>query len=98
MNANDYIVRIWPSGRITMGIAIYNRTGDALMFKALESYEAEGGVYAGDVYGCISTNKYKHRLATIGEIEVFEKFNSLDNVTEEFRVLQLEKLSGNSST
>lgn len=75
---NDYIVRIWPSGNITMGKAITSplKIGE-LMFYSLETYSNEGGVIKDDIYGYIdnigSSTKYKHRLATPIEISLFNK-------------------------
>lgn len=42
----DYVVRVWPSGRLTMGIAVvptWNREG-ILYFQAIESYDKEGPI------------------------------------------------------
>ena len=52
MIKDDYIVRIWPSGTLTMGkVHISEFSADnRLMFKALESYSNEGGVVKGGVY------------------------------------------------
>ena len=73
MIKDDYIVRIWPSGTLTMGkVHISEFSADnRLMFKALESYSNEGGVVKGEVYGYADTHGFKHRLATPVEIGVF---------------------------
>lgn len=74
---NDYIVRIWPSGNITMGKAIISplKIGE-LMFYSLETYSNEGGVTKDDIYGYIDNigrDTHKHRLATPIEIFLFNK-------------------------
>jgi hypothetical protein len=102
MKENDYVVRTWPSGMTTMGIAVYcNDSGkvihDVLMFKALESYSYEGGVISGGIYGSMETKKaftrhYLHRVATTPEIEVFKKFGTIQNMERDYRIVQLEKI------
>lgn len=48
---NEYIVRVWPSGTITMGkVKLYGSDG---RFKSLEDYSYEGGVLSGKIYGYI---------------------------------------------
>ena len=82
MIKDDYIVRIWPSGTITMGKVHFRQTksdadGDdnRPMFKALESYSNEGSVIKDHVYGYVDYNtSYKHRLATPAEIGVFHLY------------------------
>lgn len=77
MIKDDYIVRIWPSGTLTMGkVHISEFSADnRLMFKALESYSNEGGVVKGGVYSYIdSVSIYEHRLATPVEIRVFHLY------------------------
>ena len=95
MKENDYIVRIWPSGMITMGTAVWVNGFTLLMFKALETYSYEGGVVRNDIYGVINvpnTRNYSHRLATDTEIEVFKKFGTIQSMKEDYRNIQLEKL------
>lgn len=53
---NEYIVRVWPSGTITMGKVVVFGSDDP-MFKSLEDYSYEGGVLSGEIYGYI-TNLY----------------------------------------
>lgn len=72
MIKDDYIVRIWPSGTITMGKVYFQNNDNKPMFTALETYPYEGSVYKDQVYGYIDSNtSYKHRLATPVEIQVF---------------------------
>jgi len=74
MIKDDYIVRIWPSGIITMGKVHFSEftSDNRPMFKSLESYSNEGGVVKEGVYGYITNNGgFKHRLATSVEINVF---------------------------
>lgn len=77
MIKDDYIVRIWPSGTLTMGkVHISEFSADnRLMFKALESYSNEGGVVKGEIYGYSdNAHGFKHRLATPVEIRVFHLY------------------------
>jgi hypothetical protein len=90
MTKDDYIVRIWPNGTLTMGKVHINENKpeegskaypDRLgvtgrpMFKALESYSNEGSVTKDHVYGYVDYNtSYKHRLATPSEIGVFHLY------------------------
>jgi len=82
MIKDDYIVRIWPNGTLTMGKVHFRQTksdadGDdnRPMFKALESYSNEGSVTKDHVYGYVDYNtSYKHRLATPAEIQVFHLY------------------------
>jgi hypothetical protein len=75
MIKDDYIVRIWPSGTLTMG-KVYFRTNDLRpMFKALETYSKEGSVSKYHVYGYADgIHGFKHRLATPVEIRVFHLY------------------------
>ena len=78
MIKDDYMVRIWPSGIITMGKVHFSQkreSKDRPMFKALESYSNEGGVVKGEVYGYAdNAHGFKHRLATPVEIGVFHLY------------------------
>jgi hypothetical protein len=78
MIKDDYIVRIWPSGIITMGKVHFSQKMDLKdrpMFKALESYSNEGGVVKGEIYGYSdNAHGFKHRLATPVEIRVFHLY------------------------
>ena len=78
MIKDDYIVRIWPSGIITMGKVHFSQKRelkDRPMFKALESYSNEGGVVKGEIYGYAdNAHGFKHRLATPVEIRVFHLY------------------------
>lgn len=75
MIKDDYIVRIWPSGNITMGKLHFSELKDRPMFKALESYSNEGGVLKGEIYGYSdNAHGFKHRLATPVEIQVFHLY------------------------
>ena len=87
MIKDDYIVRIWHSGNITMGKLHFSQKMDLKdipMFKALESYSNEGGVAKGEVYGYVDNGiqrsifyihyGFKHRLATPVEIQVFHLY------------------------
>ena len=72
MIKDDYIVRIWPNGTLTMGKVHFRTNENKPMFKALESYSNEGSVIKDHVYGYVDYNtSYKHRLATPAEIGVF---------------------------
>jgi len=76
MKKDDFVVRIWPSGIVTMGKAVYSTplNGKTLMFYSLEHYGKEGGVNKDDTYGYIDNSaNYIHRLATDIEIYIFEK-------------------------
>jgi len=94
MNEGDYIVRIYPSGIITMGKAKQHPGTGNLNFHSLETYTLEGGVSLNDLYGPISTGYisssygghgrgYQHRLATKIELEVFQKYGKLQMTPEE---------------
>ena len=91
MKENDYVVRTWPSGKLTMGFAKIESM--FLYFKSLEDYNLEGGVRKNGVYGTISSNStYKQRLATPIEIEAFLSDGNLDNVKRYERDSKLIKL------
>ena len=97
MKENDYIVRQWPSGRLSMGQAVSSKSGsspDKLLFKALETYSLEGGVISGDIYGYVAPGRipYKHRVATDIEVEVFKRYNTLKDIEQNYRELKLETL------
>jgi hypothetical protein len=86
MNEGDYIVRVWPSGIITMGCAMAreNRNTRHLCFYSLETYTLEGGVELNRSYGFFSGIRgYQHRLATKIELEVFQKYGKLQMTPEE---------------
>lgn len=96
---NEYIVRVWPSGTITMGkVELY---GSDSMFKSLEDY-SEGGVLSGEIYGYISNlytldghehvdnannvgigNVIRHRKPLDYEISLFESRGYLKLSIEE---------------
>jgi hypothetical protein len=93
MKENDLVVRIWPSGNITMGKAFKS---NRLMFYSLENYHDEGGVSKYNIFGYIDTSQYKHRLATEKEIFVFNKRGFLgiteSEIIEIFRDEKLNQL------
>jgi len=64
-----YLVRIWPSGTLTMGCK------NEYFFKSLETYNKEGGVRIGNSYG-LWENKI-NRNATEEEINYFKKTGTL---------------------
>ena len=71
----DWVVRIWPSGKETLGKAVFEH-GD-LYWKCEEEYKHEGGVSKGQPYGKISNykggwNGSKLRHATPEEIAAAE--------------------------
>lgn len=101
MIKDDYIVRIWPSGTITMGKVHFSQKRelkDRPMFKALESYSNEGGVVKGEVYGYAdNTHGYFHRLATPVEIQVFNSCGlnkKEDEIKQFYRQIILESMLG----
>lgn len=106
MIKDDYIVRIWPSGIITMGKVYFSQKRelkDRPMFKALESYSNEGGVVKGEVYGYLynahgfnqSFCTCFHRLATPVEIQVFHSCGlnkKEDEIKQFYRQIVLESI------
>lgn len=103
MIKDDYIVRIWPSGTLTMGKADISEfsADNRLMFKSLESYSNEGGVYKGSIYGYVDDSSYsptqhiKHRLATPVEIQVFHLYGlnkKEDEIKQLYRQIILEEI------
>ena len=92
MKENDYVVRVWPSGKMTMGVVKYFHS-ELPYFYSLENYSLEGGVKNGEVYGGISSNSaYPQRLATPIEIEAFLSDGNLDNIKGHERNIKLVKL------
>lgn len=99
MIKDDYIVRIWPSGTLTMG-KVHVRESDFYtqqkpMFKALESYSNEGGVSKGGIYGYVDDSSYKHRLATPVEVKVFHLYGlnkKEDEIKQLYRQIILEEI------
>jgi hypothetical protein len=92
MKDGDYVVRVWPSGKLTMGLAIIIDS-EALRFFSLENYDREGGVLKNDVYGFISPHsQYKQRLATQVEIESFLAEGNLDSVKRYERDMKLKSI------
>ena len=97
MIKDDYIVRIWPSGILTMGKVHFSRElKDRPMFKSLESYSNEGGVVKGEVYGYAdNVHGFKHRLATPIEIQVFHLWGlnkKEDEIKQLYRQIVLESI------
>jgi hypothetical protein len=106
MIKDDYIVRIWPSGILTMGKVHFSRElspipipralKDRPMFKSLESYSNEGGVVKGEVYGYAdNVHGFKHRLATPIEIKVFHLWGlnkKEDEIKQLYRQIVLESI------
>lgn len=84
----DYVVRVWPSGAITMGKASYEcmyKSPNEAYFIALESYSSEGGVTKDNVYGTLNSINYIHRLATPAEISVFKEYGEVRNREDEIK-------------
>lgn len=84
IKVGQYINRIWPSGKKTLGRACnffdykYNYENTNLNFThfyALEDYECEGGVRKNDGYGAFMGDDYKYELAT--EVEINEYLESI---------------------
>lgn len=81
IKVGDYIWRVWPSGKKTLGIACaysnssYDHDNKKLKFThfwSLENYNHEGGVRKNEGYGAIgSNNDYKYELATESEINKY---------------------------
>ena len=74
-NVGQYAIRVWPSGKETLGKAVLKN--GQLYWQCEESYNGEGGVYKGELYGLISnyTNRKKGsklRHATPEEIAAAE--------------------------
>ncbi len=83
---NDLIVRKWPSGRLTMGKAVFDYQHKDLMFYSLENYESEGGVTSNQIYGYIN-HTYNERLATEFEIDIFKQRGYLKLNESELTIL-----------
>jgi len=99
LNNIEYIIRIWPTGRLTMGCVHIRPVDGIAMFKAIEPYEYEGGVISGHIYGYIypldnlkRTHRIDHRLPTQIEIEIFKMCGSLENIEQKIRDYKLESL------
>ena len=77
MKEDDYIVRIYKSGKIIMGKYI---SGDPGYIRPLEYYGLEGGVEIGVVYTMGGSGKYEmtHRLAKQSEIDCFLEHGCVD--------------------
>lgn len=89
----DYIVRVWPSGRLTMGIAVIpSFQKGVLYFQSIETYDSEGGVVKGDTYGQLDSNHYIQRLATPIEIEAFENDGNLKDLKKYYRDKKIERI------
>lgn len=67
----EYYCRKWPSKTLTMGC---NEDG---YFKALEEYNYEGGVRAGDKYGSLTGGSYPQFSATPEQIAYFKIHGTL---------------------
>ena len=96
---NEYIVRVWPSGTITMGkVELY---GSDSMFKSLEDYSYEGGVLSGEIYGfqyfrsqIPIGNVITHRKPLDYEISLFESRGYLKlSIEEQFIMKRDVKIS-----
>lgn len=95
MNEGDYIVRIWPSGTMTMGIV--HRTGNSLFFKSLEDYSFEGCVHVGGLYGGIGNevwSKIRQRAATEHEVMLFNKMKTLTITKIDWRDMIINEILG----
>lgn len=78
---NDLVVRVWPSGRLTMGKAKFPEWKSAqLLFYSLEEYNSEGGVQKNSFYGTLlSNNLYTHRSPTTVERVWFDIHGNLQS-------------------
>ena len=89
----EFIVRIWPSGTLTMGKVCwehvsYRSTTTTPMFLALENYPHEGGVKKDGVYGSICgtpRSAIQHRLATSAEIIIYNIYGAIQNRKNEIK-------------
>ena len=101
MKENDYIVRIWPSGTKTMGIGVASTPGSVFIYwRSVESYELEGGVVNGDIYGSIApayhkSTHYEHRLATQFEIDFFKQYGEIQNREADIKQYERNRLIDN---
>jgi hypothetical protein len=99
----DYIVRRWPSGNLTMGMATYvifkGVSSSVLYFRSLESYPYEGGVQSGGIYGVLVVPSNAHRVATELEISIFKERGFLqmteNNIKSLRRNILIDKIFGN---
>jgi len=95
MKEGNYIVRIWPSGTITMGKAVLGdrvKPHHNILFYSLEDYDKEGGVTKDSIFGYIDSNQYKHRLATQIEIDLFNKRGYLRITESELITLHRDEI------
>lgn len=81
IKVGDYIWRVWPSGKKTLGIACgfsdykYDYKNTSLSFThfwSLENYDSEGGVRKNEGYGAgYDEDDYKYELATDSEVNKY---------------------------
>jgi hypothetical protein len=85
MKEGVYITRVWPSGRMTMGISSFSRYS-GMYFKSLEDYDKEGGVKIGGLYGIDhflkngSRYNIQHHISTQAEINCFQEQGNLIDI------------------
>ncbi len=84
----DKVYRVWGSGAKTLGVIT-----DDNRFKALESYDNEGGVINGDIYGL---GKYEYELAKDYQILSFSCIKGWGTNLATLRDDGLYKLNKNS--